>query len=51
MNNLKPPTKLYTQADLLKILREEIVHALIPYNPTHSQLKQIIKDLKKKYAK
>lgn len=50
MNNLKPPLKLYTQADLLKILREEIVHVLRKYNLTHEEISVIIKTLKNKYG-
>lgn len=43
--------KLYTQAELLKILREEVVHALLKYNPTHEELKQVINEIKKKYQR
>jgi hypothetical protein len=48
-HKLNPPTKLYTQRELFTILREEIVHALMPYKPTHEELKKIIKELKNKY--
>jgi hypothetical protein len=49
-HKLNPPTKLYTQKEMWAILRKEIVHHLIPYNLTHSELKEIIKQLKKKYT-
>jgi propanediol dehydratase small subunit len=49
-HKLNPPTKLYTQRELFTVLRLEIVKALMPYKPSHEELKKVIKELKKKYG-